>query len=191
MPCVTAPPFPRFSSSVITRMLPCGMCVECGAFASPLFDQGPGFDTGCWLSWCSLANSKALSTVPSLLPSLTIRISQPLSFPPACAEPYSFSKYSTASSSMPSSRSSSLYAGTTTLMKSSGSSIGICGGTTTLAPGCFAACFFAASFSAAHRSSQQGKALGSLREPSGNMVVYCFSDRRGSRGDGANRFIAI
>lgn len=62
---------------------------------------------------------------------------------------------------------------------------------TTFVPGSLAASFFAASFSAAHLSSQHGSAFDSLRDPSGRMVMYCFSDRRGSRGVGARRLRAM
>jgi hypothetical protein len=76
-------------------------------------------------------------------------------------------------------------------MNSSAFSMGICGGMTILFPGSFAAFLFAASFSAAHLSCQQGSSFGLLRAPSGSIVVYCFSERRGGRGVGAKMFNAM
>lgn len=139
------------------------------------------------------AKSRAVGTVLSVEPSETMMISHPVrddpaEFPPCLlrtvpfpfsfaplveADGYSRSRNSTASSNMPGSRSSSLYAGTTTLISTSASSI----------PSSLVLPFSCPLFQV---SSQQGNSTGPMVDPSAPTVRYFFSDRVDSLGRGAN-----
>src|SRR5271168_3891168 len=74
MPCVTAPPFPRFLTNDTTLILPAGILTACSARCV----QGPDRRRGRDGSWCVRAKPKAVSSVASFEPSSMSRISQPL-----------------------------------------------------------------------------------------------------------------
>src|SRR4051812_42241350 len=74
MPCVTAPPFPRFLTNDTTLILPAGIFTACSARCV----QGPDKRRGRDGSWWVRAKPKAVSSVASLEPSSISRISQPL-----------------------------------------------------------------------------------------------------------------
>src|ERR1700733_12036727 len=74
MPCVTAPPFPRFLTNDTTLILPAGILTACSARCV----QGPDRRRGRDGSWWVRAKPKAVSSVASFEPSSISRISQPL-----------------------------------------------------------------------------------------------------------------
>ena len=187
MPCVTAPPLPRFFCNAMTRML--------GDRSGPR----------------SRAKLRVVSVVWSVEPSDTIRISQPVGtldvkssgegrgvgpsgispffslrrlvvpfeFDIALLFPYSCCRYSTASANMMPIRFSSLYAGTTSDMNTSASSISI-------SPS--EKCSFSLSASCARAwmvSCQQRNGLARLVSPLVSTVLNVFSDPNGLRGKGA------
>lgn len=182
IPCVTAPPLPRLCFNDTTR-------TRAASFPR-----------------CVAAKSNAVAEVLSVDPSLTMIISQPVGSDGAALPldvsctcpfvlafrrfttplmgglfwevPYSFRRYSTASDSIISSLSCSLYAGTTSDMKSSGSSIAIS------FPSCSPS-FCASSLRAPKASCQQGSRWSELTCPSLSMQLKVFSEGNGSRGIGA------
>jgi len=192
IPWVTAPPFPLFCSKEMTRILPWGMVVETVSTLGADFDrvlgpvlevQGPAGVGGCVESWWERANDSAVSMVWSVEPSDMMRISQPLGLTLTTDEQSSGCgkvdcRYSTASSSMPLIRCSSLYAGTTTVTRTSASP-GLKASLVAIFP------LRACALRDTCLSNQHGCVSGLLIDPSGRMVMYCFSESCGERGTGA------
>lgn len=74
MPCVTAPPLPRFEAREIIRMLSGGMLTAVFGFGV----QGPEVGRGCAGRRWVRVKCSATARVRSVLPSSMRRISQPL-----------------------------------------------------------------------------------------------------------------
>lgn len=96
------------------------------------------------------------------------------------------SRYSTASSRVGRMRSSSLYAGRTTLRRSSAGSITPASGIVVESVVAAAAASLSRR-SASQRSYQHGSGRGAVGVPSGLLVTYVFSEGNGARGLGATR----
>ena len=158
---------------------------------------------------CARAKACAAMRVLSVEPSSTRRISQPCGSldlvavpfaflrrgPSVCSDmalsvfsedPYSVSKWVIASSNMPDSLSSSLNAGTTSVIYTSAASISICFSISMSRPG--SACFALTYFSIMS-SYQPAKSSGSVTSPVLSTVVYFFSEGRGLRGLGTKKVI--
>ena len=182
IPCVTAPPLPLLCFNDTTRT------------SAASFPR------------CVAAKFNAVAEVLSVDPSLTMMISHPAGSDSAglprdvsctcpfalafcrfttplmgalfCEVPYSFCKKSTASDSIISNLSCSLNAGTTSDMKTSGSSMAMS------FPSCSPS-LCASSLRAPKASCQQGSIWSKLVFPSLSMQLKVFSEDNGSRGTGA------